>query len=121
MSNRIGVLAASLGSPVCALFVPDGYTAVTEVVLTPESTERVRLGGRPVADELAARIAGQLSALILQACAPDRAKPSSRTPRRRRSREEITRGIEAAKQARGRRLAAERAWAAGGEGPSSEF
>jgi hypothetical protein len=80
-----GALAAALNVPVCALTIPDGYEAVTEVVLTPESVARVRSGGEPVARELAALVHAQLPALILQACRePLRPKPGR--PRRQRTR-----------------------------------
>jgi transcriptional regulator with XRE-family HTH domain len=119
-SARIGAIASALGIPVSALYVGDGYTAVTEVVLSPESVERVRTEGDLAAQELAALVAAQLPALILNACQPSRAKPARKALRRRRSRDEIRAGIENAKAARQRRLEAEAAWRAGGEGPTSQ-
>jgi hypothetical protein len=115
----MGSIASALGIPVCALYVGDGYTAVTEVVLSPESAERVLMHGEVAAKEFAALVAAQLPALILNACQPPRAKLTRKTSRRRRSRDEIRAGIRNAKAARQRRLEAEAAWQAGGEGPTS--
>jgi transcriptional regulator with XRE-family HTH domain len=119
-SPRMGAIARALGVPVCSFYVDEGYLPVTEVVLTPGSVERLRREGRPAAEELARLVASQLAPAILAAASPPRSRPA-RAVRRRRSREEILRGIEAAKQARARRQAVEAAWQAGGlVGPTAE-
>lgn len=109
--TRGSAIAQSLGVPLAALFAPDGFRAVADVVLSPDSVSRVRAGGQPVARELAQSLAAQLEPLILQvATQPDvDVKPGARA-KRRRTRLEVLAGVAAAnlaaEQAKQRRAVA---------------
>lgn len=111
--TRAPEMAQALGVPLAALFAPDGFKAVADVVLSPDSVSRIRAGGAPVARELALSLAAQLEPLILQAATrqePD-VSPGARA-KRRRSRLEVLAGVAAANlaiaQAKERRSATAR-------------
>ena len=108
---RIGSIAAALGVPVEALFVPDGMVAVTAVNLSAEAVARVRKQGLVEAERLAALVAAQLPALIVQACR--KPKTGSRGKPRRTRAEKLTgvaqaSAMRAARDAREAQAAAKR-------------
>jgi len=106
--DKIPRIAAALGVPVEALFVPDGMVAVTAVNLSPEAVARVRKQGLAEAERLAELVAAQLPALIVQACR--KPKTGSRGKPRRTRAEKLSGVAQASamRAARDAREAAER-------------
>lgn len=86
-----------------ALFVDDGWAAVTDVVLTPEAVARVRSNGAPEAERLAQLVAAQLPALILEACRKPRPVKKGSRAKPRRTRAEVLAGIAQANEMRAAR------------------
>lgn len=117
---RGGAIARALGVPVAALFVDEvaGYRAVSDVVLSPDGVERVKREGLPAAEALAALVAAQLPALILEAVRPRRPSRDGRS-KPRRTRAEVLAGIDDANRSRAARRAADQA-AGGPEGRTRE-
>jgi transcriptional regulator with XRE-family HTH domain len=99
-------IAAALGVPVAALFLEDGWQAVTDVNLTPDAVARVRRDGSAEAQRLADLVAAQLPALILAACrTPSKPAPRGTRAKPRRSRAEVLAGIAEANAMRAARAA----------------
>lgn len=93
-------IARALSAPVAALLVPDGWRAL-ELRLQPSTVERVRAGGRPEAERVAALYAATLADAVLAACrVPARPPHSDGRGKRRRTRAEVLAGIAEAEQMR---------------------
>ena len=100
------MIAQALGVPVAALFLEEGWQAVTDVNLTPDAVARVRRDGAAEARRLADLVAAQLPALILAACRrPSKAPPRGTRAKPRRSRAEVLAGIAEANRMRADRQA----------------
>jgi transcriptional regulator with XRE-family HTH domain len=94
---RAPLIANALGVPVIALFRTD---AIADVVVSAETIEKIRVGGRPACVEAAQRLAARLEPALLEAAnqRPVDLSPGAR-PKRRRTRAEVLAGIRAAKTA----------------------
>lgn len=106
--EKVPRIAAALGVPVAALFLEEGWRAVTAVNLTPEAVARVRRDGLVEAERLAQLVAAQLPALILAACRPSKSARCGSRARPRRSRAEVLAGIAEANGMRSERQAVPR-------------
>jgi DNA-binding XRE family transcriptional regulator len=95
---RAPKIASALCVPVAALFRSD---VIAEVVVSAETVQRIREGGRPACVETAGRLASQLEPVLLEAAnrRPVDLSPGAR-PKRRRSRAEVLAGIHAAETTR---------------------
>ncbi len=96
---RLNRLAQAIGVPVASLLNPE--LVLAEVRISDATLERVKREGRPAAEEAGARIAAYLTERLLQEAArvPVDVSPGAR-PKRRRTREEVLAGTQAAKEAR---------------------
>jgi len=104
-ARKLPDLASALGIPIASLLTDE--LVLAEVRISDETLERVKCEGRPAADEVAARIAQNLAALLLaQATAPARDFSPGARARPRRSREEVLAARESDIEALNRRHAA---------------
>ena len=98
--DKVPRIARALGVSLEALFLPDGWRAVTAVNLTPEAVDRVRSRGLPEAEGLATLVAAQLPSLILEACRPSANPKRGTRAKPRRTRAEVLAGIAEANRMR---------------------
>jgi transcriptional regulator with XRE-family HTH domain len=85
----IGRVTTAIGVPAAALTAPEGYKALIDVILSPQTLERLRREGDPAIDEVTAVVASQLRAAIAGAVdappqTPVRARGTRHSPARSR-------------------------------------
>jgi len=96
-SSRLPLIAAAIGCPVAQLFTDE--LVLAEVRASAETLERARAGGAPVAEEVGARIASGIAALLLaEASRPAMYTGPGARARTRRRRPEYLEGIAAARR-----------------------
>ncbi len=97
---RAPLIARGIGVPVAQLFTDE--LVLADVTVSKETLARVRKEGQPAADEVAARLAAALSALLVAAAERPRVTaPKGSRPKKRRTRAEVFADV-AARSARAR-------------------